>query len=238
MSSSLFRFSRQSVTCISLLIITSKIKIRTSRASKRAKIIERKKSLFLRVMIENFSSTNVRFCIHDRKHIFDISVQLFDLQQVKRFLKTVISRVISPSHRPLPDKHTTDKHPFPRRDSNPKFQQASGCRHTATGIGRTFKILSRNSHHFDVIFDPIHIFYLLVHVLCYGVDGRGVEFRTHPDRLWGPPSLLHNGYRVSFPGVKRPGRGVQHRPPSSAEVNERVEQCLYSPSGSLLPVLG
>jgi hypothetical protein len=28
------------------------------------------------------------------------------------------------------------------------------------------------------------------------------------DRPWGPPSLSYNGYRVFFPGVKRPGRGV------------------------------
>jgi len=34
----------------------------------------------------------------------------------------------------------------------------------------------------------------------------------------------------SFPGVKRPDRGVDHRPPSSAEVKERVELYLYSPS--------
>jgi hypothetical protein len=34
----------------------------------------------------------------------------------------------------------------------------------------------------------------------------------------------------SFPGVKRPGRGVNHPPPSSAEVKERVEIYLYSPS--------
>ena len=32
-----------------------------------------------------------------------------------------------------------------------------------------------------------------------------------------------------FPGVKRPGRGVAHPPPSSAEVKERVELYLYSP---------
>ena len=33
----------------------------------------------------------------------------------------------------------------------------------------------------------------------------------------------------SFPGIKRPGRDVDHPPPSSAEVKERVELCLYSP---------
>ena len=41
-----------------------------------------------------------------------------------------------------------------------------------------------------------------------------------------------------FPGVKRPGRGVDHPPPSSAEVKERVELYLYSPSGPSCPVLG
>ena len=30
-------------------------------------------------------------------------------------------------------------------------------------------------------------------------------FLTHLHRPWGPPSLLYNGYRVSFPGVKQPG---------------------------------
>jgi hypothetical protein len=42
----------------------------------------------------------------------------------------------------------------------------------------------------------------------------------------------------SFPGVKRPGRGVDHPPTSSAEVKERVELYLYSPSGPSWPVLG
>jgi hypothetical protein len=35
----------------------------------------------------------------------------------------------------------------------------------------------------------------------------------------------------SFPGVKRPGRGADHPPPFSAEVEGRVELFLYSPSG-------
>ena len=35
----------------------------------------------------------------------------------------------------------------------------------------------------------------------------------------------------SFPGVKRPGRGVNHPPPSSAEVKERVEYTFTPPLG-------
>ena len=35
----------------------------------------------------------------------------------------------------------------------------------------------------------------------------------------------------SFPVLMRPGRGVNHQPPSSAAVKERVELYLYSPLG-------
>jgi len=42
--------------------------------------------------------------------------------------------------------------------------------------------------------------------------GGGEIFRTRPDRPWGPPSLLYNRYRVSFLGVKRSRRGVDHQP--------------------------
>jgi len=41
----------------------------------------------------------------------------------------------------------------------------------------------------------------------------------------------------SFAGVKRPGGGVNHPAPTSAEVKERVELYLYSLSGSSWPVL-
>ena len=34
--------------------------------------------------------------------------------------------------------------------------------------------------------------------------GGGDNFRTRPDRPWGPPSLLYDGYRV-FPGGKAAG---------------------------------
>ena len=44
----------------------------------------------------------------------------------------------------------------------------------------------------------------------YGLGGLGIESRwgeishTRPDRPWGPPSLLYNGYRI-FPGGKAAG---------------------------------
>jgi hypothetical protein len=59
----------------------------------------------------------------------------------------------------------------------------------------------------------------------YGLDDRGVGFRVplgsrivssprRPDRLWGPPNLLYNGYRGSFPGLKRQRREADHSPPN------------------------
>jgi hypothetical protein len=53
--------------------------------------------------------------------------------------------------------------------------------------------------------------------------GRGEIFPTRLDRPRGPTSLLYNGYRVSFPGVKWPGHGFDRPFPPSAEVKERVE---------------
>ena len=58
--------------------------------------------------------------------------------------------------------------------------------------------------------------------------GGGEIFRTRPDRPWGPPSLLYDGYRVSFTVVKRPERGVYHPLASTAEVKERVELYICS----------
>jgi hypothetical protein len=39
------------------------------------------------------------------------------------------------------------------------------------------------------------------------------RFSARPDRLWDPPSLLYNGYRVFPPGGKVwPGRAADHSP--------------------------
>ena len=40
--------------------------------------------------------------------------------------------------------------------------------------------------------------------------GVGEIFRIRPDRPWGPPILLYNDYRVSYPWEIRQGRGVDH----------------------------
>ena len=61
----------------------------------------------------------------------------------------------------------------------------------------------------------------------------GEIFRASPHRPCGPPSLLYNAYRAEWPG-----RGVDHPPPSRAEVNERVDLYLFSPSVPSWPVLG
>jgi hypothetical protein len=72
----------------------------------------------------------------------------------------------------------------------------------------------------------------------YGLDGPGIEsrgcevFRARPHLPRGPPSLLYNGYWVSFLGVKWPGCGADHTPPppsSSAEVLNGLELYLRLP---------
>ena len=66
--------------------------------------------------------------------------------------------------------------------------------------------------------------------------GGGEIFCTCPDRSWGPPSLLYNGYRVLPGGKKRPGRDVDPSPLSSAVGHERVVLDLYPPLWALRPV--
>jgi len=76
----------------------------------------------------------------------------------------------------------------------------------------------------------------------YGLGGLAIEsrcgvkiLRTHPDWPWGSPSLVYSGYWVSFLGVKRPGRGVDH-PMVGSRLKSRAK--LYSPSGFSWSVLG
>ena len=75
----------------------------------------------------------------------------------------------------------------------------------------------------------------------YGLGDQGIEtrretifFHARPDWLWGPSSLLYNGYQVSSHGVKQSGRDTSSR----TEVKDRVQLHLYSASGTPRPILG
>ena len=81
-------------------------------------------------------------------------------------------------------------------------------------------------------------------VTCYGLDGPGIETRWGA-RFSAPVQTGSGAHPVSytmgtgsFPGVKWPGHGVDHPPPSSTKVKERLKLYLYSPSGPLWPVIG
>jgi len=69
----------------------------------------------------------------------------------------------------------------------------------------------------------------------YGLDGQGIE--TGGGDLGAHPHSCKMG-TGSFREVKRPGRGVDHPPPYSAEVKERGKLYLYSTSGPSWPVIG
>jgi hypothetical protein len=80
---------------------------------------------------------------------------------------------------------------------------------------------------------------------CYGLDGPGIESQwggevfAHPSRpalgSTQPPTQWVPGITQ---GVKRTECGIDHPPPSSVEVKERVELYIYLSSEPLWPVLG
>jgi len=78
----------------------------------------------------------------------------------------------------------------------------------------------------------------------YGLDGPGIvsswgaRFSASVQTGRGAHPASYTMGTGSFPGVKRPGRDVDHTPPSGAEVRERVELYLYTPFGPSWPVLG
>jgi hypothetical protein len=71
----------------------------------------------------------------------------------------------------------------------------------------------------------------------YGLDGLGIEsrwgeiFRTCPERPWGPPSLLYNGYRVFPRGKEWLGRDADPSPPSGAMVKKEYSYTSTPPMG-------
>ena len=78
----------------------------------------------------------------------------------------------------------------------------------------------------------------------YGMDGLGIE-SPHGARFSSPVQTGPEAHPVSCtmgirsnPGVNRPGCGIDHPPPSSAEVKEKIELYLCSPSGPLWQFVG
>jgi hypothetical protein len=75
----------------------------------------------------------------------------------------------------------------------------------------------------------------------YGLDGPGMESRSGRDLshtfrpALGPSCTLGT---VSFPGVNWPGRGVDHPPPPSAEVENEYRYTSTPPLGLSWPVIG
>jgi hypothetical protein len=47
------------------------------------------------------------------------------------------------------------------------------------------------------------------------------------DRPWNPPNPLSNWYRVSLPGIIRPGSEADQSSPASAEVKKNVDLYIY-----------
>jgi hypothetical protein len=79
---------------------------------------------------------------------------------------------------------------------------------------------------------------------CYWMEGRGFKCRwgrdfPHPSRpVLGPTQPRIQGVPVLFPKGKAVGTWHLPPTPSSADVKERVELCLYCPVGTSWPVLG
>jgi hypothetical protein len=109
---------------------------------------------------------------------------------------------------------------------------------TSCSLVEIYRLFGRSVHKFLQLYmmlDPRERSHMVTRLR---VGRSGFRFPVGPrifsspnrsDRLWDPPSLLFNRYQGSCPGVKWPGRDVNHSPLSRGEVKERLELYLYSP---------
>jgi hypothetical protein len=71
----------------------------------------------------------------------------------------------------------------------------------------------------------LHMFSYTIKCVSYAKKGSEAELKMRQIDVTSFYSLYHR----AIPGLKWPGRGVDHPPPSCAEFKERVELYLYSP---------
>jgi hypothetical protein len=119
---------------------------------------------------------------------------------------------------------------------------------TPSGIEpATFRFVAQYLHHCATISGPHFLYEFPLNMgrdnavgiaTRYGLDGPGIESRWGA-RFSAPVQTGPGAYPASytkctgsFPGVKRPARGLSRPPRFSAEVKERVGLHLYSPCGS------
>ena len=143
---------------------------------------------------------------------FAQATQLFDAQQINTMIETHLHKLILPWH--IKNADLTKLYIFTRFNQIVYFYMVYMGRNSRVSI-----------------------------VTHYGLDVPGIEYRwgrdfPHPSRptLGGHPASYTMGTR-SFRGSKRLGHGIDHPPPASTKVKERVELYLYSPSVPW-PVLG
>jgi len=76
------------------------------------------------------------------------------------------------------------------------------------------------------------------------MDGSGIESRWGGGEIFRTRQtgrgthVAYDGYMLSLPGLRRRGRGVEHPPPSIADVKERAPLYLFFPVGPSWPVMG
>jgi len=122
------------------------------------------------------------------------------------------------------DEHLPDGQPTPRNNSqdlNP-YQNLKSCNYRQLHVIFWYKVPRAGWN------NPVGI------ATHYWLDGLrtvsrwGQDFPHSSRPALGPPSLLHNGYRV-LPGCKTAATWHWSPIPSSAQVKERVELYLYFP---------
>ena len=117
-----------------------------------------------------------------------------------------------------------------------------------TGGGRSVGIVRSRTKATEFSLVLVHIY------MCYMCECRPGWPSRYSDSLLAGGSGDHIRWGQNFPtrsdwppiqwvldhtrGVIWPRRGVDHTPPSSAEVKERVEIRIYSSSGPSWPILG